>query len=331
MKNMDNELISVVVPVYNVEKYVKDCVDSILNQSYKQLEIILVDDGSTDSSGFICDKFCEENKNIKVIHKENGGLSDARNVAIDISTGQYITFIDSDDTIKEDYISFLYKIAIDNQCDISICDFEYVNEKGKLLNNIRNSGNIVIYDRKTAIRNLVEGKEINSSASMKLYRTQLFEGIRYPKGKIYEDLATTYKLFLKANKIVRGDKALYIYLYRKGSITKRKYYEKKMDMIYNAQNMCQDIEKVYPELKDCCNTRLFSQYITAYVEATNSGCDKKIKEYLYMLIKDISNEKIVLSNKKTKIYYFFVKKSRIGFEFISKMEYCIKSIRNNLK
>ena len=126
-----DELISVIVPVYNVEKYIDKCIKSIISQDYTNLEIWLVDDGSTDSSGEVCDKYAESDQRIIVIHKDNGGLSDARNVALDRMQGKYVLFIDSDDYIEKNYISYLYMLLKDYQSDISICNFKYVNEKGR--------------------------------------------------------------------------------------------------------------------------------------------------------------------------------------------------------
>ena len=244
---MQDELISVIVPVYNVEKYLDKCIKSIINQDYINLEIWLIDDGSTDSSGEICNKYAEKDHRITVIHKENGGLSDARNVALDQMQGKYVLFIDSDDYIEKKYISYLHMLLKDYQCDISVCNFKYVNEKGKMINKPKDTGEIIQYSRKEAIEKILQGKEINTSASMKLYRSELFKNIRYPKGRLYEDIATTYKTILRVDRVVYGDYSGYVYLCRGGSITKREFTEERLDSIYNMEEMCSNIMKVYPD------------------------------------------------------------------------------------
>lgn len=154
-----DELISVIVPVYNVEKYIDKCIKSIISQDYTNLEIWLVDDGSTDSSGEVCDKYAESDQRIIVIHKDNGGLSDARNVALDRMQGKYVLFIDSDDYIEKNYISYLYMLLKDYQSDISICNFKYVNEKGQILNNPEDTGKIVQYSKEEALDKILQGKK----------------------------------------------------------------------------------------------------------------------------------------------------------------------------
>ena len=190
--------ISVVVPIYNVEKYLEKCIKSILNQTYNNLEIILVNDGSTDNCLNICKKFEKIDKRIFVINKENGGLSEARNYGIDKATGKYITFVDSDDYIDEDYLEFLYKNLIINNCDISICNPRIVYEDGgksRTLYKYCFPQNIVLEGEK-ALEMMLYQKKFDNSAWGKLYKINLFDEIRYPVGKLYEDIATTYKTFL---------------------------------------------------------------------------------------------------------------------------------------
>ena len=222
-----NELISIVVPVYNVDK----CIESIINQSYSNLEIILVDDGSKDSSGIMCDSYILKDKRIKVIHKENGGLSDARNVGIDKAKGEYIVFIDSDDWIDEKMIEILYNIIKKNNSDISICDYflayneEIQTQKEDI--EIINLSNIEalkkIYDKDLGVCMIV--------AWNKLYKRNLFkDDIRYPYGKIHEDEFTTYKLLYKAEKISYTKQKMYYYRQRENSITSS-FNKKRLDCL----------------------------------------------------------------------------------------------------
>ena len=213
------ELISIIVPVYNVELYLRRCVDSIIEQSYKNLDIILVDDGSTDSCSSICDEYLSIDSRISVIHKKNGGLSDARNHGMPSARGEFITFIDSDDWVVSDFIEHLYSLILEYKADISICSFQKTFEYPA--KPIIESKEIV--KRYTNIEALSElnGKHgtLLVSAWSKLYKRSLFEGISYPLGKIHEDDFTTYKLLYKANNIVLSPKVGLFYWQRSDSIT----------------------------------------------------------------------------------------------------------------
>lgn len=212
------ECITVVIPIYNVEQYLKENLESVIKQTYTNLDIILVDDGSTDNSGFICELYARQDERITVIHKANGGLSEARNSAIQIAKGEYITFVDSDDIISKKMVEFLWYAIKSCDCDISICGFScfrntlphtYDSEKYK---------NPIYLTGISAIELMFYQIHSDVSASYKLYRTALFKDIKYPKGLIFEDLATTYKLFLKSKKVAYIDTPLYFYRQRQGSI-----------------------------------------------------------------------------------------------------------------
>ena len=207
------DLISVIIPVYNVEKYIEKCIYSVINQTYKNIEIILVDDGSTDISGKICDDFEKKDYRIKVIHKKNGGLSDARNVGIDVSTGKYIVFIDSDDYVDKKHIEYLYNMITKNNADISICQFNIVYENSDIqITDFTKKDTIKIFDNKKALETMLYNKKFCNSACTKMYKKELFDDIRFPIGKLYEDLGTTYKLIEKTTKVVLGQRTTYNYL-----------------------------------------------------------------------------------------------------------------------
>ena len=195
-----NPLVSVVIPIYNVQNYVKDCVESVCSQSYNNLEILLVDDGSTDDSGKICDEYKLKDKRIKVIHKTNGGLSDARNVAIDICKGEYVTFIDGDDVVDSSYVETLYKLLTTTTSQIAICghkDFYSLPVTDKYSTEL-----FFEYSPDEAIKEILIYGKFTTSAWGKLYRIELFEEIRYPKGRLFEDLPTTWRTFDLTSKIV---------------------------------------------------------------------------------------------------------------------------------
>ena len=245
------EVISIIVPVYNVEKYLIRCVDSILKQTYTNLEILLVNDGSTDSSGSICDSFASIDSRIKVIHKKNGGLSDARNTGIKIVTGQYIGFVDSDDWINPKMYEKLYKNIKKHDADISICGFSLIEEVAQnspldLLPEKKYE--IQRFTSKQALEILLTKRLFHSNAWDKLYTKELFENIEYPKGRIYEDIATTYKLICKANGIVYCAYPGYNYLQRQGSLIHSHFNAKLYGMVESYQEMLEYIKINYNEL-----------------------------------------------------------------------------------
>ena len=204
-------MISVVVPVFNVEKYLKKCIESIINQTKKELQIILVNDGSTDKSGKICDSYKEKDKRICVIHKKNGGLSSARNAGINIARGQYIAFIDSDDWIEPDYFELLYKGIEKFNADISVIQFNKIRDFKKISYISKTYTEWYKYNNEEAMRILFSDKIIGYSAVNKLYKTELFSNIRYPEGLLMEDKATTYKLIDKSKSIVVNKSQKYHY------------------------------------------------------------------------------------------------------------------------
>ena len=245
---MKNELISIVVPIYNVEKYLEKCVESILRQTYKNIEIILVDDGSPDLCGEICENYKKIDKRITVIHKKNGGLSDARNYGIKHSNGKYITFIDSDDYVERDYIEYLYNLIKKNDCDMSICSFKtHFNNKfidfGEKYENC-------VFDAKTCLENMLCEKGFNVSAWAKMYKTDLFYNVEFPYGKLCEDNGTTYKLILKCNKIAYGNGSKYIYEMRDNSIMNTSFSKRKLDLVELTDKMYDDVFKIFPDLND---------------------------------------------------------------------------------
>ncbi len=226
------DLISIIIPVYNVEKYIRKCLDSVICQTYKNLEIIVVDDGSPDNCGKICDEYAEKDQRIKVIHKENGGLSSARNVGIDAACGRYLCFLDSDDYIIETYVEKLYNAMTETDADIVQCEF--IETAGDDAVSIPEDKKISIIDGKAMIGKLYDYYGISAPTVVvwtKLYKKELFEGLRFPVGRIHEDEATTYKLFYKADKIALTSEKLYCYRIAQGSITRSGFSLKKLDFL----------------------------------------------------------------------------------------------------
>lgn len=252
---MNSPLISVIVPIYNVEKWLSRCVDSILAQTYKNLEILLVDDGSPDNCGEICDDYAAKDQRVKVIHKPNGGLSDARNAALDVAKGEYITFVDSDDYVTHDYISSLFSLIIAFDADISI-EACHIFEEGQTP--IIHHTKIFKYNMtpQQAISQMFYQKGFDVNAWAKLYHRSLFCGIRYPKGQIYEDLQTTFKLMLKSSKIAYANKPVYYYMFRKDSIEGAPFSEKKMDSALEVFRLMQSYESQLRPVQKALTSKL---------------------------------------------------------------------------
>ena len=226
---MNTPLISVIVPCYKVEKYLHLCVDSILFQTYTNLEIILVDDGSPDKCGEICDDYAQKDSRIKVIHKENGGLSDARNVAIDIANGQYLTFVDSDDTVAKNHVEELYRLIVKYGCKLSVTQW-YTYKEGTKLNVHQKDIKEFCYDSpKEAVSVMFYQKEFDNAVCGKLYHRSLFNTLRFPIGLIFEDDYTVYRLFFASDKIAYSNVITYYYLLRADSIEGAVFNKKKMD------------------------------------------------------------------------------------------------------
>ena len=217
--NREN-LISVIVPVYNVESYLPRCVDSILAQSHSELEVILVDDGATDSSGAVCDAYAAKDSRITVIHKSNGGLSSARNAGLDAATGEYIAFVDSDDWIEPEMYGHMLSLLQTYEAKLVCAGRSDVSEK-------TGEKTVGLCPKKEEV---LTGEELvgriflwdgcDSSACDKLYHRSILEGFRYPEGKVCEDVPVTYKIVLKAGKAVLCDRPFYNYYHRSGSISK---------------------------------------------------------------------------------------------------------------
>lgn len=228
-------MISVIVPIYNVEKYMNRCIESIRCQTYTDLEIILIDDGSTDTSPQICDNWANKDSRIRVIHKSNGGLADARNAGIEVAKGEYISFIDSDDYIEKDMLTLLFNSLISEGADIAVCGINYVTngtiERISCLNYPH------IYSREEALKLHLSSNTFNASACNKLYKRYLFNNIRFPKGKKFEDTAIMAFLFDFANKISHIADPKYYYVYRIGSLTKVKFSMKDFDLIEIEENI----------------------------------------------------------------------------------------------
>ncbi len=302
-----NELISIIVPIYNVENYLDECVKSIIAQTYKNLEIILVDDGSTDDSGKKCDEWGRKDNRVKVIHKENGGLSDARNVGIDCAKGKYISFIDSDDYIEKDMIEYLLNLIIEKHTEISVCNYKkvYENKVFDFKNPKPKREKVKKYSSLEALRQLLKDKKIQNYAWNKLYLKELFtEECYYPVGRKMEDIGTTYLLFYNAKNIAVSNLIKYNYRQRKGSIVNNQDVKFIIDKFELSKERFHSINNKNIEL------------IENYIDYTNKFLEiyrkdnEEIKKYIEdkKLIEEFKNDIkkykfliFVKANLKTKI------------------------------
>jgi len=292
--------VSIIVPVYNVEQYLENCIESILNQTFKDYELILVDDGATDKSGEICDKYERKDSRIRVIHKSNGGLSSARNAGLDVACGKYIGFVDSDDSIHPKMYEILYDLAQKYKSDISCCNYKHtyslVNEEREemKLTEIIEMDNIqavnTLYDKDIGVRLVV--------AWNKLYSRDLFEDLRYEVGRIHEDEFIAHKLLYKSNKTVYINSELYYYLQREGSIMSQISYKRKVDSLLAQSDRMKFFEKV--GLNDICyRTSMMYEYkfFEVYEKIKNEYGERGL--YLKELKMDfISNLKILFKLKE---------------------------------
>ena len=255
----ETPIISVIVPIYNVEIWLPKCIDSILVQTYKNLEILLVDDGSPDTSGIICDEYAKKDARVKVIHKANGGLSDARNAALEVMHGEWVTCIDSDDFISPDYIETLYTLCKKYNCKMSVADW-YIFPMGTKPVLPRRKIKEYKFSREEALIQMFNQRYFDVSACVKLYHKSLFNDVRYPKGMLFEDLQTTFKTILKCDTgVAYTNKMIYYYMFRPDSIEGTKFSEKKMNSAIKVFDVMKSYENVFNgEVKAALKSKLCS-------------------------------------------------------------------------
>ena len=281
------DLISVIVPIYRVEAYLDRCIRSIVAQTHEHLEIILVDDGSPDNCGTICDDWKEKDSRIKVIHKENGGLSDARNAGLAIATGEYISFIDSDDYIAPEFVAELYDAMAQTGADIAECATSYVDEAGNILRN-RNAAPVAEMDKLEALRRLVLEDGIYQTVWNKLYRRTVVDGILFEKGKYHEDDFWTYQVFDRIDKLATVAQPMYYYLQRSGSIIGAGYTPKRLDGLEARFLRMQYLQK-YEELSTLTRQNLVTDCLWHYQSAKNCLSGNEQADVLALVRKTVKS------------------------------------------
>ena len=259
-ERMSQASVSVILPVYNIEEYLPQCMESLFNQTYKDFEIIIVDDGSRESCSRLCDSY-KDHEGVTVYHKKNGGISDTRNYGIEKAKGKWVIFVDADDIVDNDHIEYLMSLAEQFGTDMAVSQHRFMYYNGK----IHDKGGYgeECLDDKTCIERMLYHDVIDTSAWGKLYKRELFDGIHYPKGFCFEDIAITYSLMLKAKRIAVGYRSTYTYMYRPNSIVNGPFNPHKIDMLKATDMMAKGVLAVYPELRTAViRRRVYSRFST---------------------------------------------------------------------
>lgn len=286
-----NQKISVIVPVYNVKDYLEACVKSIVSQTYQNLEIILVDDGATDGCSELCDEIAKTDERIMVVHKENGGLSDARNAGMDVATGDYIGFVDSDDAIEPDMFELLINNLLNYNADISCCRYTRVWEDGQE-ENVGDDGEIRVYNGLDALKEYIYGKTMDPFVWNKLYKSELInhpngEKRRFIKGVLGEDNPFNIEMLKTVNKVVLAEESKYRYLQKRpGAITNSAVSQKKIDSVYFWDGVRKDCEANYPELVPYALRRQALFYIGLYNMVSNQKSYESEKKTVRNFLKE---------------------------------------------
>lgn len=233
---MNEPLISIVIPVYNVEQYLDYCMQSVFAQTYKNLEIILVDDGATDSSGKMCDEYAKKDARVKVIHKENGGLSSARNTGMKEVNGEYFSFIDSDDYIRVDYISKMYEYMLNDNADMVVCSFKKVVKDEEFRTVSACASEHYVFEKEMA-RYKILSRQVPIYAHGKLYKAELAKEMEFPVGRLHEDIPVTWNVIQYVNKMTYAKDEIYFYRQRVDSIINAKYRHGRMDQLYFSEEI----------------------------------------------------------------------------------------------
>lgn len=325
MPEQMNELISIIIPIYNVAQYLPRCLDSVTGQTYWNLDIILIDDGSTDNSSAVINRYAMLDSRIRIFHKPNGGLSEARNFGLDKANGAYITFVDSDDWISPEYIEHLYNNMKEYKADISVVNSLKVWNTDVSDASVENNIKVTEYTRIDAISDMWYQKNISINAWGKLYRTSLFDDVCYPVGRIYEDLAVTHLLLWQADKIVYSPEPLYYYYQRNDSIMYRRFDTRNMDRIHASSELLAWAKENCPRLIPAAQTRFFVSNVQVLREIPLQG---SYGGELQMIKHNLRKyRRIVLKNKEARASIRFIALlSLADIRFLKKLGYFYKLI-----
>lgn len=302
--------ISLIIPIYNVEAYIEKCINSVLNQTYKNLDIILVDDGSTDSSPSICNAFEKKDSRVRVIHKKNGGLSDARNTGLEAARGDYVLFIDGDDFIHPNMVELLWREMEHQEADIAVCSFLPVSESQSVEFELP-AYVPKLYTNMESLQCLFEesARVLMTVAWNKLYRKSLFDKIRYPFQKLHEDEFTTYKLLHLSKRTVLIELPLYYYVQRESSIMGTGFRLKSLDKL----------DALLERMLYFKENELSGLYTPAFYDYLNDI----IYDY-FSICKHLPNETTVLADLHSRFYNDYYEYSKAAaFPFKRKIRFLL--------
>ena len=290
-------MISVIIPVYKVEEYIKKCVQSIIHQTYKDFELILVNDGSPDNCPYICDCYAHDYNFIKVVHKKNGGLSDARNAGINVARGKYVTFIDGDDYVKDNYLELLYNTLLKHCADISAVRIQkfYSDE---MRNNIKENLSSISLSGLQALEYMFYQKMIDTSSCALLLPLEIAKNNPFPVGKFHEDEFTTYKYYATVKSVAISMQSAYFYRQRRDSIM-HMLGQANIDELDAADNLVEECKIKWPKLVPAANSKKFSDYCQVLMNIKNIKEEKIVYKRLLIFLKKIKWQ--ILFDRKTRL------------------------------
>lgn len=317
----ENILVSVIVPVYKVPTFIGRCAESLMAQTHKNLQIILVDDGSPDECGDLCDQYAQKDSRVQVVHKENGGLSDARNAGIAVAQGEYLAFVDGDDFVSADYIACLLAACVENDAQVSACAYYSYYSEDKMT--VHQPGENCVLSSEEAVKDIfIMGDKLQVMAWNKLYACALFQDgtIRYPKGKIHEDVFTTYRFCAAANKVACINDPCYYYVQREGSIISQKFSPKRLQLLEAVESIRPFVESNAPSYDLEYAYYVFLNHLTLLNAMADGKCiDKNLFDSLVNKIKGMQPD--LYANP------FFTKKDRLTCLFLKLGPGCFSMIR----
>jgi glycosyltransferase involved in cell wall biosynthesis len=313
-----NPKISIIVPVYKVEPYLRKCIDSILAQTFKDLELLLIDDGSPDNCGAICEEYALMDSRIRVVHKENGGLSDARNKGLEIAKGDYVGFVDSDDWIEEDMYELLYNMCVSNNCEIANCT-STIYFKNRTVKN--GTHPLTIHNREEAMKVMLEGKLYDEVVWTKLIKRDLLKNIRFNKGIIYEDTAFTYQVIHKSSRVCCIGAPKYHYVKRENSTMDQAVKNIRIDAVLIYEEMYNFMAKHYPKLINLVILKLANNALAVLDLITSSQNLDFYKDDYYRVSKILNrhfSQTIKLKDypRNLKLLLFATKLHPLMYQFI---------------
>ncbi len=327
---MKKDLISIIIPIYNMEKYLNKCLDSVINQSYTDIEILLIDDGSTDNSSKICKEYCKIDNRIKYYKKKNGGLSSARNYGMKKVTGTFFGFVDSDDIIHKDMFKILYDNIIRTNADMSICEVtRYTKNPDYYVTN-----DYQIYDKTEVLKIILEDRKIFNFAVNKLYKKELSNQIKFPINKVQEDVGTIYKFIMNTDKIVYTESRLYGYYIRPDSLSNNLTKKFIFDYMELLDKRAIDLKDY--NLKDYIELNRANVILGIFINVSfNKDIlkDKEVKKYLNNMIKELKilykNIKTINTKKSNILIYILLFNQNIFYIFYKLYFKLIKSKKMN--